>query len=181
MPRCPNCGKGGFKDDSAVANHMNQPTSTGCNMWVDNLVSLRDSILPSSSRRSTPPSPSSNPLAFPEDPTEMDVDSDHTAHEVEPPRYSAEPFPVGSQETYDLFPGAARIYTSGPTFMDRFEADWFSGHRSTNIYYPFASREEWELALWLLRLGLSMRAIDAFLKLSKVHCVWLQCQLQSTY
>jgi hypothetical protein len=42
MPRCPSCGKG-FKDPTAVANHMSQPAS-GCNTWVDNLVSLTDNF-----------------------------------------------------------------------------------------------------------------------------------------
>ncbi|KAI6002437.1 hypothetical protein F5J12DRAFT_686084, partial [Pisolithus orientalis] len=35
-----------------------------------------------------------------------------------------------------------------------------------NLYYPFNSHNEWELASWLLHSGLSMRAIDSFLSLS---------------
>ena len=83
---------------------------------------------------------------------------------VPPPHHK-----MGPQETYEHFPDAARIYSTGPTFMDNFDADQYSSHRSANLYYPFNSRQEWELALWLLRSGLSMNAIDRFLKLPMVR------------
>ncbi|KAG2101102.1 uncharacterized protein F5147DRAFT_655431 [Suillus discolor] len=41
--------------------------------------------------------------------------------------------------------------------------------RVDNLYYPFTSKEEWEVADYLLRLSLSMAAIDEFLKLSMVQ------------
>ena len=97
----------------------------------------------------------------------MDIDTDETVPPITQPR-SELPLAGSLQQTCDTFPGAAKIFASGVTFMDRFDADQLSNFRSTNLYYPFASCEEWELAAWLLRLGLSMRAIDAFLKLSKV-------------
>ncbi|KAI6146028.1 hypothetical protein BKA82DRAFT_3981096 [Pisolithus tinctorius] len=50
--------------------------------------------------------------------------------------------------------------------MDKFNGDQFSNLRASNLYYPFNSHNEWELASWLLRSGLSMRAIDSFLSLS---------------
>ena len=49
--------------------------------------------------------------------------------------------------------------------------DKFGNLHTSNLYYPFASCEEWELALWLLHSGLSMRAINAFLALPKVCSV----------
>ena len=76
---------------------------------------------------------------------------------------------VGPQETCEYFPGAAWIHSTRPTFMDNFNADQYSSLRNANFYYPFASRQEWELALWLLRSGLSMNAIDRFLKLLMVR------------
>lgn len=38
--QCPSCGKGGFKNNVAVAHHMSQPRS-GCSMWLQDLVCLR--------------------------------------------------------------------------------------------------------------------------------------------
>ena len=45
MPRCPSYRKGGFKDQHAVMMHMSQPTS-GCNTWVNDLVSIQESLVP---------------------------------------------------------------------------------------------------------------------------------------
>jgi hypothetical protein len=50
---------------------------------------------------------------------------------------------------------------------------WFQGDenaeaRSTNIYYPFLSKGEWEIAAFLSRSGLSMKLIDEFLSLIMV-------------
>ena len=165
MPCCPSCGKGGFKDNTAVANHMSQPTS-GCNTWIDNLVSLHDNIDPRAQAAHCP-APVFVPQSNSKDLAGMDIDTDETVPPITQPR-SELPLAGSLQQTCDTFPGAAKIFASGVTFMDRFDADQLSNFRSTNLYYPFASCEEWELAAWLLRLGLSMRAIDAFLKLSKV-------------
>ena len=66
------------------------------------------------------------------------------------------------------YPGAAKTFGMGQTFMDKFDADQFSSQRNIQLYYPFASRDEWELASYLLRSSLSMAAIDKFLKLELV-------------
>ncbi|KIM56454.1 hypothetical protein SCLCIDRAFT_132585 [Scleroderma citrinum Foug A] len=52
--------------------------------------------------------------------------------------------------------------------MDQFDTDSFSSLRKTNLYYPFASQQDWELGSWLLRSGLSLVAIDKFLLLELV-------------
>ena len=83
---------------------------------------------------------------------------------VPPPHHK-----MGPQGTYEHFPGAAQIYSMGPTFMDNFNMDQYSSRRSANLYYPFNSHQEWELAFWLLRSGLSMNAINRFLKLPMVR------------
>ena len=68
----------------------------------------------------------------------------------------------------DEYPGSAKVYGAGSNFMDQFDADQYSSERKENLYYPFTSRDEWELASYLLRSSLSMAAIDKFLKLSLV-------------
>ncbi|KAG2143329.1 hypothetical protein BD769DRAFT_1297671, partial [Suillus cothurnatus] len=57
----------------------------------------------------------------------------------------------------------------GSTFLDLFDADEYAECRVDNLYYPFTSKEEWEIADYLLRSSLSMAAIDEFLKLSMIQ------------
>jgi hypothetical protein len=68
------------------------------------------------------------------------------------------------------FHGAAQTFGKGLTFMDKFHMDQFADKRKSNLYYPFASREEWDLASFLLRSSLSMADIDVFLSLTMVCC-----------
>ncbi|KAF9455600.1 hypothetical protein BDZ94DRAFT_1362207, partial [Collybia nuda] len=73
--------------------------------------------------------------------------------------------PVEPGYFVESFQGAGEIFGTGKTFLDQFDKDNFAQERIDNIYYPFASQEEWELASYLLRSGLSMAAIDKFLSL----------------
>ena len=52
--------------------------------------------------------------------------------------------------------------------MDKFRDDRYSEFRTSNIYYPFSGKAEWELASFLLSSGLSMRKINEFLRLKMV-------------
>src|SRR5882762_4127009 len=63
------------------------------------------------------------------------------------------------------------IRIKGHTFMDVFDADPHADKRVENLYYPFASKQDWEMASWLLRSGLSMAAVDRFLRLELVSCI----------
>jgi len=65
----------------------------------------------------------------------------------------------------DEFPDVAHSWGGGETFMERFDLDDFADRRKKNLFYPFASKEDWELAGFLLRSGMSMALIDDFLKL----------------
>ena len=69
------------------------------------------------------------------------------------------------------FAGAAQVVGKGDTLLDGFDRDQFAPLRATNLYYSFASREEWDLAYFLLRSRLSMADIDAFLKLYLVSLI----------
>lgn len=68
----------------------------------------------------------------------------------------------------DEYEGAAKEYGTGTTFMDEFDRDQYAGERKKNLYYPFASRDEWEIAAFLLRSDLSMASIDSLLSLNLV-------------
>jgi hypothetical protein len=67
------------------------------------------------------------------------------------------------------YDGAARTFGRGTTFMQQFECDEFAEERTQNLFYPFASRAEWELASFLLRSDLSLAALDKFLSLNLVR------------
>ena len=68
----------------------------------------------------------------------------------------------------DFFPGASKVFGEGETYMDLFDQDKYANKRMANLYYPFASQSEWELASYLLKSDLSMAAIDEFLNLQLV-------------
>ncbi|KAG1824986.1 hypothetical protein EV424DRAFT_1471865 [Suillus variegatus] len=74
--------------------------------------------------------------------------------------------PPSNEEWYE---GAAKCYSQdGLTFLDLFDADEHAEYRKENLFYPFTSREEWEVADFLLRSALSMAAIDKLLQLSMI-------------
>jgi hypothetical protein len=58
--------------------------------------------------------------------------------------------------------------------MDIFDEDSHASKRENNVYYPFASADEWELASFLVKSGLSISAIDEFLKLQLVSLIDLK-------
>jgi hypothetical protein len=68
--------------------------------------------------------------------------------------------------------GAAREYGRGMTFLQRFDSDQHAQARKKNLYYPFTSRDEWELAAFLLRSDLSLASIDLFLSLKLVSVLY---------
>jgi hypothetical protein len=57
------------------------------------------------------------------------------------------------------------------TFMSEFNRDQYAVERLENIYHLFTSRDEWELAAFLLRSNLSMGSIDSLLSLKLVSAI----------
>lgn len=165
MPRCPSCSKV-LPSDNAVLRHMNQPTSR-CFGWVDNLVQIGELLEQESEEKNIRNSKSPQlahwqsigECSAPDD--NMDIDRP----ELEPDR-----------GTIEEFPGAARVFAQQQnSFLDHFDRDRFSEERRSNLYYPFASRADWEFGLWLTRSGLSMAAIDSFLSLELVSSPYSSC------
>jgi hypothetical protein len=72
------------------------------------------------------------------------------------------------EQFIEEYEGAAKEYGTGTTFMDEFDHDQYAGERINNLYYPFASRDEWEFAAYLLHSDLSMASIDSLLSLNLV-------------
>ncbi|KAG1792929.1 uncharacterized protein HD556DRAFT_1444008 [Suillus plorans] len=153
--QCPSCGKDGFKTDTAVARHMSQPHS-GCNSWLDELIRLRSHL---------PPGP------LKDDPMESNEEEDDV-HFGDTYDGGWDEIPVEEEtpaEVTDYFPGAAKTYGMGYTFLSLFNTDENSVYRKMNLYYLFSCKQDWETASWLLRSGLSMGKIDSFLSLEMIR------------
>ncbi|KAE9395610.1 hypothetical protein BT96DRAFT_784031, partial [Gymnopus androsaceus JB14] len=69
------------------------------------------------------------------------------------------------------FPGSAKVMGQGKTYLDDFNQDRFAEERKSNLYYPFASREEWETASFLLNSSLTMSEINEYLQLESAKRV----------
>ena len=81
---------------------------------------------------------------------------------------------VTSNGCIEVFDGAGKTYSAGEIFMDHFNADTYAEYQKMNLYYPFASRKDWEIAAFLESSNLSMAAIDKFLSLELVDVISLQ-------
>lgn len=161
---CNRCGKG-FKSQSSVINHQSQPSSNCIKHYhaamqkQPDLMSIPISIPPPTFSPFSSPSPSGSPL--PENVEMMDITDDlgeTSTEDSTPPQFYT-----------DFYPGAAQILSGkGQTFLDNFDEDQYADERKNNLFYPFLSQEEWELASFLLQSSLSMAAIDQFLSLQAV-------------
>ena len=99
---------------------------------------------------------------------EIQVEMDVEMAGIEPDRPDLD---ISEQDlkVVEEYEGAAQCYGAGTTFMDEFDSDAHGSERVNNLYYPFKSREEWELASFLLHSDLSMASITKFLSLNLVH------------
>ena len=176
MPHCQRCGKK-FQDTARVLNHMNQPYSS-CRTYYEEVVQIAEAL----SHHPQPSGAQSSRAYQPEDQPGMDQPMDQSSDSPppEPPmvvedatatidsKLNTTPPPCASPFSAEFYPGASTIYDTGPTFMDNFDKDQYSKERRECLYYPFATKDEWQMASFLLRSGLSMAAMDQFFKLELV-------------
>ena len=191
---CPWCAKT-FKTRSAALNHMNQPNSRCRTQYSQNFAGPSTAMTGTANMSSADSTTAEQPDPPPEtqDPDDDELDmfdvpddsdmplleqqtEDNTADvdiwsdlesiqmDVDPDNINAQPEPF----YVEYYPGAACTTGKGPTFMELFDVDQFATKRTKNLYYPFASSGEWEVATFLVKSSLSMRAIDKFLKLQLV-------------
>ncbi|KAF5321441.1 hypothetical protein D9619_000085 [Psilocybe cf. subviscida] len=168
---CPRCGEV-FRNFSRMIRHMAQPFSR-CKAHQDalqeaTLNSLRKSPQPSSpepsSHRTTPE------IDLPPTPPPPELD-DLVGPQItgEPNIPHFQPLPASCSLEIIYHPSAAEMYGQGTTFLDAFNQDKFAEYRKTNIYYPFASKMESELGIFLIRSSMSMAEINSFLKLDMIE------------
>jgi hypothetical protein len=161
--RCPQCHRN-FKDRKSLLSHMNQPLGS-CFGYIHEVVSLADQLR-NHEKRHRP---------------QQDIESEESksqpelelATDMEDTFMDCDTMDSGGSGAHFVqeYDGAARTFGPGTTFMQQFECDKFAEERTQNLYYPFSSRAEWELAAFLLRSDLSLAALDMFLSLNLVSLV----------
>lgn len=159
-PRCPRCGAR-FGKEADVTNHMNQPWSK-CASWMTDLEWISDAvkIKKINCHNLNESETNANPSFQDQEAGDDGINAEET--------FAAESGANQDTQYVETFSGAGDVYGTGTTFMDDFKSNKYAGHRCQNIYYPFQTRSEWELASWLLRSGLSMQSINNFLSLELV-------------
>lgn len=80
----------------------------------------------------------------------------------------------GASRWYEDYPGPAGMPLQGPrefpdkqTTFDRIRTE--QSEANLPPWHPFESKDDWELAQWLVRAGVSQSKIEEFLKLEKVR------------
>ncbi|KAG2130225.1 hypothetical protein DEU56DRAFT_872344 [Suillus clintonianus] len=159
---CPKCGKL-FTKESSVTRHLSQPR-TSCHSSARDMVDILRFVEPEplQQSRNNQLQSTSSKVIFPQFSAEdntLSVDFDGAHFEDE-----------GESSEVEVYEGAGTCYAvDGVTLLDLFDADEYAECRKENLFYPFASREEWEVADFLLRSPLSMAAINQFLELPMIH------------
>ena len=197
MPSCPNCLKT-FKDALGVTRHLSQPlvscrqpsTTTVELTTAAQVLNSLDRRASFESNRSSSHSQSSahsgrlgtqSPHGFSMDldllpawnPSPNSDEDDMVYHDEEADMDflipDGEALGDGAAGGHFMrFQGAARVHAWGLTFLERFNDDVYAHHHNNNLYYPFASFQDWELTSFLLSSMLSMAAIDRFLGIELV-------------
>ena len=177
MLRCPRCSKP-CKNGTRLLQHMNNPASQ-CILFLDELVKLSEAV-GSSQDNDSERQPEScvvqedSPMNEPHDYSDM---VPRPGQENSPSNQWFSDAARASTDDYfvEAYPNASQVYGRGETFMEVFDADVNAENRKDNLYYPFASRQEWQMASFLLRSSLSITAVDEFLSLELVR-LFLQSQ-----
>jgi hypothetical protein len=161
MPyHCPRCGRP-YTTEAKLLGHLNRPRTSCVNLDTDDLVSIS---LPITDDFGIFNTTSAMGSMYDEEPG--------STHQEEPALAHQNSEESGS--TYrEEFVNVAHAWEARNTFMGNFDLDDFAEERKKNLYYPFASKEEWEIAAFLLRSGMSMALIDDFLKLQFVSSISL--------
>jgi hypothetical protein len=150
-----------------ITRHLNHARSS-CAKLTNDLVTLLRPLQPSSRQNVGPQLQSEDFNVHFSDHNDFDP-LPHDDIEMAPPDFEPNTFSNTNKSGYrEEFIGASQEFGTGLTFMEGFDLDDFSDHRRKNLYYPFASKADWEMASFLLRSGLSMAKIDDLLKLELV-------------
>ncbi|KAI5994542.1 hypothetical protein EDC04DRAFT_2586190 [Pisolithus marmoratus] len=82
----------------------------------------------------------------------------------------------------ESYEGSSKAFPRGKSFLDAFHDDQYASDRQNNLYFPFASQEEWQFTSWLLCSRLSLTTIDSLLALDIMsQPVFCFCPLSQQY
>ncbi|KAJ6524938.1 hypothetical protein B0H19DRAFT_1085060 [Mycena capillaripes] len=169
--RCPICN-GRFKNGTTLKQHMNQPTGK-CHPSLHPAIFKAAKNLRSQVPMQAQPNAQLDVMM---DVDPMDIDEDYgynvlgsnNPDDDDAPTSSInsrqEPVQPSMKPVKEYYKGATKTYGRGETFMDRFHQDQYSSERQTNLYYPFASAEEWEFASFIIRSNLTIAKTDELLQ-----------------
>lgn len=142
---CPRCGKK-FCTETNVLQHMNQPTGS----CYSGSIPLFDeqAILAAQANRAPGSSSADQGEVEPPEILDEDVEMNEFAsnHSGDPSDLEPLQFGVGQLRPgryVETFEGCGETFPGGRTFMDGFWADEYAEQRRENIYYPWASKDEW--------------------------------------
>ena len=155
--RCPSCCKT-FPNNTQLLQHMNQPRGH----CIINCLCIEppDFILPD------PDGDGDIDDGWSDIDLGLDLAANDLAEEASNPIEAR----IGDPEPFiEFYPGASADYGHGHTFMDTFDTDRHVLERQNNLFYPFASKMEWQVTSWLANSGLSMAAINECLSLDIVR------------
>ena len=83
--------------------------------------------------------------------------------------------PIAAGPFVKEYEEAAEEYGADKTFMSKFSCNHYAPEHVENLYYLLASKDEWDLASFLLQSNLSMASIDSYLSLNWVSAYHLYC------
>lgn len=178
--RCPHCQKYFVTGKRGVLVHLEAKVNTDCYTWYHSRPELSppSSISPSPTP-SPPPTPSTTALSFEDDdiaaPAPADGFDDFNFDDLTAFEFAdKELHPRSEPRTFDnyteMYPGTGKAYGVGDTILEDIRKnDAFADERETNIYYPFASKDDWEAGSWLSRLNVPMGLANEFFQLRLVR------------
>lgn len=73
-----------------------------------------------------------------------------------------------ANEPIEKHPTAGQSHGEGTTILEDIALNHFVEERKSNIYYPFANQDDWEVAAWISNSDLSTGDINSFLHLTFV-------------
>ena len=162
--QCPTCHCN-YRSWQALLSHMNQPFEN-CYDHSQEVMDLAEELQRHSAHWQQPYVQQDQQSDKPND-QEFLMDVDPPFAEDIPSMEDIDP--SADVPLVEKFKGAAKKYGRGKSLLTEFDNDRFSSKHVENIYYPFRSKAEWELALFLLCSDLSMTVIYLFLSLTHVH------------
>ena len=156
----------------AVLAHMNQPLGS-CLSYIAEVAATQSALSGAETGdRANDPENSEMEAAWPGAGDNADEPDYNTSMDVDDSRPNQHAPSLASN--IEEFPGAGCTFGKGESFLEDFNNDPYAGERQANLYYPFSSKEEWELTSFLLLSGLSMANITRFLSLKLVSRL-IQC------